>query len=406
MVTTDGAVLEASSHGAAGTALTKVRAASCGRLRTLDGLRFLAAVGVMLYHYTASLSNVWDEPSGARFPVLGHIAMYFALAPQLFFVLSGFVVLWTAWGRSVPQVVASRAARLLPAYWAALALTSVLLLVIWPEGRHISGGQVVVNATLLQGLFGVSNVDGVYWTLWAELRFYVLVALLVAWGLTRRRVLVFAAVWPIVGVVADHSRWEHVSTALIGSNAVFFAGGMLLFLIWRDGHAWLPWILVCANVLLGVWAVGLPMVARLRYFTVFEPSPMLVAAVVVACFAAVAITTLTPLSRWDWSTLTTVGALTYPLYLVHMTWGWWVIDHLHTSAPTYLTLAAAIAVAVALALAVHHGVEQTVSRPMRRRLEDALVRARATRIDQERMDRTSTAGLTTAPPPELARAVR
>ena len=142
------------------------------RLYSIDGLRFLAAIGVVLYHFMVRWSAVWGEHPGDRFPSSGQALLYFALAPELFFVVSGFVILWTAWGRSVPQVVASRLARVYPAYWAALAMTSVLLLVIWPEGKRISLGEVAVNVTLLQEAFGVRNVDGVYWTLWTELRFY------------------------------------------------------------------------------------------------------------------------------------------------------------------------------------------------------------------------------------------
>ncbi|HMO10961.1 MAG TPA: acyltransferase family protein [Actinotalea sp.] len=179
---------------AAGPNRTAPAASTPGRLRPLDGLRFLAAAGVVLYHFTARAPQ-WGEPAGERFPVVGEVSVYFSLAPQLFFVISGFVILWSAWGRSVPQVVASRVARLYPAYWAALALTAVLLLVVWP-GWRITPGQVAVNATLLQSAVGVSHVDGVYWTLWAELRYYLLVVALVAVGLTRRRVLAFAALWP------------------------------------------------------------------------------------------------------------------------------------------------------------------------------------------------------------------
>src|SRR5690606_22606190 len=97
------------------------------RIYTLDGLRFVAAIGVMLYHFTARWSLAWGTEPVERFPVVGHITTYFALAPEMFFVISGFVILWTAWGRTVPKVVASRVARLYPSYWAALAPTSVLL---------------------------------------------------------------------------------------------------------------------------------------------------------------------------------------------------------------------------------------------------------------------------------------
>jgi peptidoglycan/LPS O-acetylase OafA/YrhL len=342
------------------------------RLRTLDALRFAAAAGVVLYHFTARWSTVWGRDPGETFPVLGNVALYFSLAPELFFVLSGFVILWTAWGRTVPQVVASRVARLYPAYWAALALTSVLLLVLWPEGKDVSPGEVAVNTTLLQALFDVRHVDGVYWTLWAELRFYVLVVLLVWLGLTRRRVVAFATLWPVLATVAHRQDWDTLSMVLIDGYAPFFAGGMALFLVWRDGHRPVTWAVVALNVVLGVTGVGLGKQATLEQVTVFEPNPWVLGAVTVACFAAVAVATLTPVSRLDLRWFSTVGALTYPVYLVHLFWGWWVISLLSDHLAPWLTLTIAVAVSLGLAMVIHHGVERPLNRPMRRAVERGL----------------------------------
>ena len=258
-------------------------------------------------------SAVWGEHPGDRFPSSGQALLYFALAPELFFVVSGFVILWTAWGRSVPQVVASRLARVYPAYWAALAMTSVLLLVIWPEGKRISLGEVAVNVTLLQEAFGVRNVDGVYWTLWTELRFYLLIAIFAAIGFTRRRVIVFAAAWPPVAIVVDALGWGVGSTLLITRYAPFFAGGMLLYLIYRDGHHRWLWTLVAGNVGLALYTTVPAQTATLREVTAFEPNPVLLGVFVVGLFAAVAVCAMTRLRDVQWPFLAVLGALTYPL---------------------------------------------------------------------------------------------
>lgn len=346
-----------------------------GRLYAIDGLRFLAALGVVLYHFTGRQTQVWGADPGEVFPVVGRVTMYFTLAPELFFVVSGFVILWTAWGRSVPQVVASRLARVYPAYWAALALTATLLLVIWPEGKRITLGEVAVNATLLQEAFGVRNVDGAYWTLWTELRFYLLMTVFVAIGITRRRVLAFAALWPVAAAAVDAATSGFWPTLLISRFAPYFAGGMLLFLIYRHGHARLPWLLLAGNVALALATSVSPQVETLREYTAFEPDAVLVAVVVVGCFGAVALAALSPLRRLGWRGLATLGAITYPLYLLHQFWGWWVIDQLHDVVPPLLTVAAAIGVGLVLALAVHHLVELPTNRPVRRAIEAALTRA-------------------------------
>jgi peptidoglycan/LPS O-acetylase OafA/YrhL len=99
---------------------------------------------------------------------------------------------------------------------------------------------------------------------------------------------------------------------------------------------------------------------------------VLLGVLVVGCFVAVAALSLTPLRRIDWPVLTTLGALTYPLYLVHEYWGWWVIHLLHDTVPTMVALGAASAASLALAWAVHHGVERRLNPPMRRWIEARL----------------------------------
>jgi peptidoglycan/LPS O-acetylase OafA/YrhL len=343
------------------------------RLYALDGLRFLAAAGVVLYHFTARWSQVWGQDPGTVFPHLGHVAMYFSLGPELFFVISGFVILMTAWGRDVPHVVASRVARLYPGYWLAVIATSVLLLWIWPQGKNITPGESLVNLTMLQSLFGVRNVDGVYWTLFVELRFYVLMIAFVAWGITRRRILWFCALWPLAAQAALALGWQPVSLVLIDKYAPYFAGGMLLYLLHRQGHARAPWLLLGLNVALAL-ANNVPwQMHALRANTIFAPNPWILAAVTVACFAAVAAVALTRLQHVRWSGLVPLGALTYPLYLIHEYWGWWAIGQLAPHANRWVVLAAAIALALALAWGLHQ-VEKRVGPPMRRAIEAALRR--------------------------------
>src|SRR5699024_4183197 len=146
-------------------------------------------------------------------------------------------------------------------------------------------------------------VDGVYWTRWAELRFYVLIVLLVAVGITRRRVLAFCALWPLAAVAAEALRLEHLSMLLISGYAPLFAGGMLLYVLHRDGHAWAPWLLLAGNAALALAEVVPAQVRSISEQTVFAPSPVVLAVVLLACFGAVAACALTPLRSLGWSWL-------------------------------------------------------------------------------------------------------
>ena len=105
------------------------------RLRVLDGLRLVAALSVMAYHYTARTSNAWDGDVRAVWPGVGRLTQYGYLRVNLFFLISGFVILMTAWGRTVETFAVSRVTRLFPAYWVGVALTACCC---WCSGHRAS----------------------------------------------------------------------------------------------------------------------------------------------------------------------------------------------------------------------------------------------------------------------------
>ena len=140
------------------------------RLPILDVMRFVAASGVVTYHMT------YRPQESALFGSLQAVTKYGYLGVDLFFIISGFVILWSATGRSVADYLISRVARLYPSFWVAILVTSAALLLLRPE-RLPSPRTIVANLSMLPGYFGAGYVDGVYWTLAVELKFYLLVLL-------------------------------------------------------------------------------------------------------------------------------------------------------------------------------------------------------------------------------------
>lgn len=340
-------------------------AARAPRLAALDALRFLAAVGVLAYHFTARETDAWGRDLAEVAPAVSSWAVYTSLGPELFFVISGFVILMTAWGRSVPDIVGSRVGRLYPAYWVAVLATGGLLLFVW-AGKEVTGGQVLVNLTLLQSLVDVGHVDGVYWTLWVELRFYLLITLFAAVGITRRRVLWFAALWPAAAMLARALGMSDAVTWLVAPYAPLFAAGMALYVIHRCGHALVPWLLVAGNAALATAALVPARMDSLGQNSVVAPRPGLLTAALLGCVALVALVALTPLARWRWAGLTAAGALTYPLYLTHEYWGLWVVHLLHDRLPVWAVLTAAVTFSLLLAWLVHRFVEKPFGPRLRR----------------------------------------
>ena len=93
-----GAGTGAGAGPAAGTDATKGQ-----RLRVLDGLRLVAALAVVLHHFcgmdVASPTH-WGTSARELFPGLFYVGHYGRFGVQLFFLISGFVICMSAWGRT------------------------------------------------------------------------------------------------------------------------------------------------------------------------------------------------------------------------------------------------------------------------------------------------------------------
>lgn len=336
------------------------------RFAALDGLRFFAALAVVLFHFTARSTDAWPEPISELVPSLFRVSKLGYFGVDLFFVISGFVILMSAWGRTSKQFVASRISRLYPAYWAGVLITSGVLLLV--ERETFDVGRLLVNLTMTQSAFGIPNIDGVYWTLWVELRFYLLVGVFIVIGITTRRVLLFSGLWPVMAFIAERSEAHFLQTLLIPQYASLFAGGMLLYLLHRNGHSFLTWLLLLANVAWAVSTAGEDARGAVLETTGSGVSSGAGAVLIVLCFAAVALVTLTPLARLRWHWLTALGVLTYPLYLLHEQIGWAVIRATAPQSSWPLALTAALTISLTLAVLVNKLVEVRFANKLRDRL--------------------------------------
>ncbi|MFC9857380.1 MULTISPECIES: acyltransferase family protein [unclassified Streptomyces] len=346
------------------------------RMRALDGLRLLAALMVAGYHYGGrggDITEAWGSSAAVQFPSAHTWFAYGCLGVQIFFVISGFVICMSGWGRSLSAFFASRVSRLMPAYWVAVALVTLVFALPWVAYEAVSPSDALVNMTLLQQPLGVDRVLGVCWTLWAEVRFYALFALCVVLpGANRRRVVLFCAVWTLAAALAKASGEAFLDVLLMPEYAPYFIGGIGLYLVHRDRRDALAWGIVGVSWLLGqhyavadLWHPDSQDAFSYRSATV-------IVLIVTAGFAAVAAIALGALNRLDWQWLTVAGALTYPFYLVHEHLGWVVVGALHRGLgiPAWATFVLTVAAMLGLAWLLHRFVERRFT-PL---LRDALSR--------------------------------
>ncbi|MBD1365888.1 acyltransferase [Mucilaginibacter sp. ZT4R22] len=153
---------------------------SPGRNHLIDGLRFLAACGIVLYHLNlpASEGGNWYQTLCGKL----------WLGVPVFFVISGYCI-FIAIGhtKTAGQFIVRRFFRIFPAYWfslfvVALAVAFYLLVTginsVTVIPRTVPG--ILATLTLLTDPFSeIHTVNGVYWSLTYEVFFYVVVYLVI-----------------------------------------------------------------------------------------------------------------------------------------------------------------------------------------------------------------------------------
>jgi len=341
-----------------------------GRLAELDLLRFLAALAVLAFHYLVAYASVWGDRPAELFPALAPIAGLGILGVELFFVISGFVILMTVWGRGLGAFARSRLVRLYPAYWLSLIAVAALygLTGVKALDPKLSTGGYLVNATMLQRLFKVGDASGVYWSLWAELRFYFLITILVVAGVTYGRVLAFCGVWLVAALGAELLGDPVLNEILMPRYAPYFVAGMSLYLVHRRGSAWLPWIYVVASYGMSLHAAlervhGRIERAGFRNMPVTDTSVIITVTLIYVVMALVALGVLRMRSR---PALTALGATTYPLYLFHSVIAAALIPLMTGALPPWATALVTTAAALVISYAVHVAAERPVQRAFRR----------------------------------------
>ncbi|MCW2885178.1 MAG: Peptidoglycan/LPS O-acetylase OafA/YrhL [Streptosporangiaceae bacterium] len=350
-----------------------------GRLSELDLLRFLAAVAVMLHHFTGvRYYSPWGDARKV-FPELAPFTSFGYLGVQFFFIISGFVIVMSAWHRTPGEFASSRFVRLFPAYWFSVALALLIYLGSglasgYPVSKEGPLTRFLPNLTMLQDGIGAPESESAYWTLWVELHFYALVALLVWRGVSYRACVIFMAAWLLAGTFAQEAGDRLLQVLLIPAYAPYFIAGMAFFLVHRYGPNLVMWLLIGA-----CWALG-------TYSSTHRVSPFVtwpgldryvVPAVITAMFALMTLVCLGRMA-WlrRWKGLTALGGLTYPLYLVHETVSRPVITALGPRLGRWSVLGVTIALAVSTAWLAHRWVERPLQRWMRPRLARALAQIR------------------------------
>ncbi|MGI4730536.1 MAG: acyltransferase family protein [Janthinobacterium lividum] len=140
----------------------------------LDLVRFGAGIGVAMYHlaYWWWLPAVSGEQGRAVREGLAPLREPFRwgwVGIEIFFTLSGFVIAYSAHGKTARGFIKGRMLRLYPTAWICATCTLLIAKLTDPEALSQYAGTVTL------WIYG-PWISGVYWTLSVEIVFYALVA--------------------------------------------------------------------------------------------------------------------------------------------------------------------------------------------------------------------------------------
>lgn len=316
-------------------------------LYTLDILRFSCALLVLFFHLGYS---TWQDRSGASDIVNGMYTIpegtvfWFGwIGVQLFFVISGYVIANSSQSATPYAFIRSRLHRLLPAAWVCASFS--LIVAITFDTRPLQ--DLVIR--YINSIFLVPTgpwIEGVYWTLALEVFFYLIVFLFIACN-AAPRILLFAKALSLFSAttiltafilrVADldypffWSFYEGLGKRVLLVHGVFFAIGIYLQQNQQNGTKLAsPFFMLATTaaalqIYIGATNPSLPdslfMLNGVMLRTPWLPLGTFFTFLLLIHSAPKLNKYYSYAAPSTLSMLRTLGLSTYPLYLVHFTFG-------------------------------------------------------------------------------------
>jgi peptidoglycan/LPS O-acetylase OafA/YrhL len=371
-----------------------------GEIRALTGLRIVAALWVVLFHFRPLLWQAAPDFASALSPILDCGAQ----GVDLFFILSGFVLTWNyidkmgkSWSTGATlRFLWLRLARVWPVYLVTLHLAALWIIFTLNVGHVPSENVWTLNAISyirqlflvqlwFQPFFDGSSWDGPAWSISAEWLAYLVFGLLIlvvfrVARATRARSLLWlafaASLPPMLLLLASghlYTPWSWLPRIVLQ----FIAGALACAAVrrlrpsdrTRTGAGYLSVLLVA--VLVG----ALYLLSAHPMPTVFDGSG-LVDVLFVPLVITMSIGTGTLPALLSTRVAVYLGQISFSLYmvheLVHTTWIWTVQQFelvLADSVVGKLTVVGLIALALLGAAVLYHVVEEPARRWMRRMVD-------------------------------------
>jgi peptidoglycan/LPS O-acetylase OafA/YrhL len=281
------------------------------RLLFLDALRGIAALSVALFHYTSVYRSLYGHSFSPAFDF-----DYGLFGVELFFMISGFVIFFSFDRiKSGGEFLFNRGIRLYPTYWFCMLLTFLVVRSFGLPGFETTFPQMLVNLTMFQKLARVPDVDGVYWSLFSEWMFYLMMLGLFMTN-NLKRILYVGPIWIGLSLVHKYAFSFGIAGSLLNLyHGVFFYAGILFYLIQKQPEK--------KNIILGHLAFSIAAVVAL-----YLPEGLPHMLVVMSFFGVFYLGLMGKLEFLTNKVLLFLGSISYALYLIHQFIGYVIINQI------------------------------------------------------------------------------
>jgi peptidoglycan/LPS O-acetylase OafA/YrhL len=322
------------------------------KIEGIELLRFMLAFGVMIYHYAyfGPLSGkIAGVTAGPVWLVTGRFGV------SAFFIISGFVIIYSASGRTALAFTRARLARLIPAMLVCATATAILLIAVPGTLPAPSLANWAKSASTIGLLAGAPYVDGSYWSITIELRFYLYVLLLLVILRSTDRIRVVAVCWMAASYLAMVLDNEFARIFTLSPHSGYFILGIVFYcwLILEDRRFVAltlgPTLLLCA------WQSWVEF-AHIAELSGGHSTPWAGIGAAIVSFLLVRVMAFGINGPTAAARARTLGAMSYPLYLLHQAIGYRLIERLVTiNVPVQVAIGFCVTLMCAAAwlLAVH-----------------------------------------------------
>ena len=353
------------------------------RIYQIDLFRFLAALSVVLFHYLFR-GYASKNLSTLNFSEVGDFFKYGHLGVELFFIISGFVISLSIKEKSLTQFVISRISRLYPIYWICALLTFITITLFGAPRFTAQLSDFFLNLTMFQNYLRIKNIDGVYWTLFIEMKFYIFIigTYLILNKIKEFKIDYLIYSWTFLSVlyifVGSFSFAKAINSILTLNWASYFIAGMVFYQIYKNKLAPRYIVLLLISLAVSLYhAISKIDALESEYNTPFSPS--IIATIITLFYLIMFLVSNNKLKSINSPKLIKLGMLTYPLYLLHHNIGFIAFNNLDGYTNKYIIVTTTIIIMLFLSFILSRSYEPKVSGFLKKKLQILAKKINSTR---------------------------